>query len=116
MLVTCTNLTARTINQPDTLTITVPNSTASLQAVGGNITDPVPYPFNTFSFAPNGQTGYFQTLPVNERDLSRKSSAWAPHLPSEQWNRLVAAGVVSLVVSGPVTLAVDIKDSFVHNL
>lgn len=80
-----------TINTP-----TVGGSGLSSDAVGGTISYPLPYPFNTAGPLAAG-AAVVQTL--HTEDLQNKSVPWLPLTPSTEWQMLVQAGIVTVSFS-----------------
>lgn len=65
----------------------------SPDAVGGNVLDPLPYPFN--ANGPLAASAY-RELGVHARDFSVRPQAQQPMMPADEWNQMVQAGLVSL--------------------
>lgn len=110
MLMICTNVTTRTINNPD-FYLGYPGVPGVTSAVGGNVTDPLPYPFSHVGPVGAGlaagatvgnPTG---ALPVHPRDWRYKGVPWLPQEPGEKWNQLVKSGIVTLAMATEVTTA-----------
>lgn len=93
MLMQITNSSGRAINVLETMTGGVGPS--ALYAQGGNVTDPLPYPFGHIGTLAIGAA---KTLPMHLRDWHHKSVPWLPMDPSREWQQLVQAGVVSMLV------------------
>lgn len=108
MLMQVTNSSGRAINVLETMTGGVGPS--ALYAQGGNVTDPLPYPF---AHVGTLAIGAAVELPVHVRDWRYKSVPWLPMEPSTEWQHLVQAGIVSLLISGEVGDR-DEEDNFVH--
>jgi hypothetical protein len=94
MLVTCTNVTTRTINKLETLT--GGTGTSALLATGGNRTDPLPYPFGHIGELLAAGT---KQLPMHDRDWRYRSVPGLTQEPSIEWQQLVQAGVVTLTLA-----------------
>jgi hypothetical protein len=94
MLMTITNTSGRTINTPDQITGGV--GPAALLAEGGNVTDPLPYPFGHIGPLADSAT---KQLPMHNRDWRYKGVPWQPMEPSKEWQQLVQAGVVTMTVA-----------------
>lgn len=94
MLVTVTNTSGGTINTPASGGYGI-----SADAVGGTISNPLPYPFAHIGpMASAGPTATKQ-LPMHPADWHRKSVPWVPQDPATEWNQLVQAGKVTLAVA-----------------
>lgn len=91
MLVTVTNTSGGTINTP-----TTGGSGVSADAVGGTISNPLPFPFAHIGPLANSGT---KQLPMHPGDWHHKSVPWLPQAPVTEWNLLVAAGKVTLAVA-----------------
>lgn len=91
MLVTVTNVSASTINTPATGGFGV-----SSDAVGGNKTVPLPFPFG--HIGPLAASGTKQ-LPMHPSDWHYKSVPWLTFEPATEWNQLVNAKIVTLTVA-----------------
>jgi hypothetical protein len=99
MLVTVTNVTnvtawqtSRTINNPDFYE-GYPGVPPITSAVGGNVTDPLPYPFDQ---AGPLAAGSAVTLPMRDRDWYYSRSLYNTQYPHIKWQQLVQAGVVTM--------------------
>jgi hypothetical protein len=122
MLMTVTNLTANQLNYPD-FYYGYPGSPPVTSAVGGNLVNPVPYPFNWFVFQPNGTgsvdgtpgTTYEVQLPVHEEDLGMLHPNFGPLKVETLWNILIQAGTVSVSFASE-SASIDFGDTFIHNL
>lgn len=87
-LLTVTNETSRILNRPET-----GGNGVSPDAVGGNVLDPLPFPFNANgTIAASGS----KQLGVHARDLSVRQQPQQPMIPADEWAALVQAGTVSL--------------------
>ena len=106
-LVTVENQLASAINAPDELTGGV--GVAALLATGGAKKNPLPYPFQHVELAANGAAGDSLQLPINPADFRHKAVPWLTHEPREEWNMLIAAGVVTMVFVAQ-TDAVDVEE------
>lgn len=93
MLVTVQNTAGRSINVTETLT--GGTGTSALSAVGGNITDPLPYPFRHIGTLADTAT---KQLPMHDRDWRYKAVPGLPQEPSIEWQQLVQAGIVTLTL------------------
>jgi hypothetical protein len=91
MLVTVTNTSGVTINNPITGGFGV-----SPDAVGGSKSFPLPYPFGHLPPMLNGAS---KQLPMHPADWHRKSVPWLPQSPATEWNQLVQAGVVTMATA-----------------
>jgi len=93
VLMTITNTSGRDINVLEQMT--GGSGPSALLATGGNVTDPLPYPFahiGTLADTANSQ------LPMHNRDWRYQRSAYMPE-PSIEWQQLVQAGVVTMTVA-----------------
>lgn len=91
MLVTVTNTSGVIINTP-----TTGGSGVSADAVGGTISNPLPFPFA--HIGPLG-IGLGKQLQMHPGDWHRKSVPWVPQDPATEWNMLVQAGKVTLATA-----------------
>lgn len=110
MLMTVTNVSGRIINTPIT-----GGSGVSPDAVGGSVSDPLPYPFS--HVGPVAIGGSTAALPVHEQDWRFKSVPWLPSEPADDWNYLVQAKVVTIGFGAEVAPPVgqgDQEDRFVN--
>lgn len=103
MQMTVTNLLAVTINTP----VTGGNG-VSPDAVGGSVFKALPYPFNASGPLAAGAS---RTLPVQSADFQHKSVPWLPLTPSNEWQALVQAGVVSVTFLADAN---SVADEAVH--
>lgn len=94
MLVTVTNSSGRTINTPAAISLGTGVSGGS--AVGGSVSDPLPYPFAHIGPLANGNT---KQLPMHPQDWRYKCIPWLPLQPIDEWNGLVQRGVVILTIA-----------------
>lgn len=91
MLVTVTNTSGGTLNALES-----GGSGVSPDAVGGNVSKPLPYPFSHIgSLAAAGS----KQLPMHPADWHHKSIPSLPHTPATLWNQMVQAGQVTLTVA-----------------
>ena len=77
----------------------------SPDAVGGTISNPLPYPANKSGPLAIGATLVIQ---MHVEDLQNKSVPWLPLTPSTEWQMLIQAGLVTvsfLAVTGTNNLA-----------
>jgi len=93
MLMTVTNTSGRTINAADQ--ISAGSGPSGILATGGNVTDPLPYPF---SLSGSLADTVGRQLPMRNRDWRYQRSAYMPEC-SIQWQQLVQAGVVTMAVA-----------------
>jgi len=93
MLMTIQNTSGRSINVLETMS--GGSGTSALSAVGGNRTDPLPYPFGHIGTLADTAT---KQLPMRNRDWRYQGSAYMEE-PSKQWQQLVQAGVVTMTVA-----------------
>lgn len=101
MQMAVTNATAGTLAAPDTLTTVPTGGTVSpvfVVATGGNVQNPFPYPFNHVRSLATTAT---KTLPMNLRDLRRRT--WDTLDPGQEWNQLIQAGKVTVVLTDVAT-------------
>jgi hypothetical protein len=123
MQMTVTNLTSNQLNYPDYY-IGYPGVPPVTSAVGGNLVNPVPYPFDWFLFTangigtPNGTPGttYEVTLPVHEQDLGWRHPNFSPQKVEQLWNILIQAGTVSVSFAAETAHANfgDMGDALIH--
>lgn len=105
-LLTVQNETSRVLNRPE-----VGGSGVSPDAVGGNVLDPLPFPFNANgTLAANGDPGDSKQLGIHARDLSVRTQAQQPMIPADEWAALVQAGVVSLTFAADAQ-SLDAEDA-----
>lgn len=83
----------------------------SPDAVGGNVTRPLPYPFNR-----NGSLaiGGARTLGVNVRDFTTREVMCQPELPVQDWDNLLQKGWVTLAFA--TANSVDVQDELIGTL
>ncbi len=96
-IATVTNLTSGVLNAP-----VVGGNQVSPDAVGGNILQPVPFPFGSNgSYAANGAPGNAdeKSLVVHARDLIVRVQPQESLAPADELNQLINAGVISLSVA-----------------
>lgn len=65
----------------------------SPDAVGGNVANPLPYPFNANGELADGDS---LTLGINLHDLTSRQQMQQPELPVQEWDMLVNKGWLSL--------------------
>ena len=99
MLVTVTNVSGGTINTPAT-----GGSGVSADAVGGTISNPLPFPFGHIGPLANSAS---KQLPMHPGDWHHKSVPWLPQAPVTEWNTLVQAKKVTIAVADQA----GVKDS-----
>lgn len=96
---TVTNLTSSVLNAP-----VVGGNQTSPDAVGGNIINPVPFPFGSNgSYAANGASGDSKDLNVHVRDLILRVQPQEPLAPVDELNVMINAGIISLSVATDAT-------------
>jgi hypothetical protein len=101
-LVTVENQLAESINVADVLTL-------EGNATGGAKKYPLPHPFQHVELTANGTADDALQLPINPADFRHKAVPWLTHEPREEWNMLVAAGVVTMVFAAQAD-AVDVEE------
>jgi hypothetical protein len=94
MLVTVTNTSGGDLNAPDTYTSG--SGPSGIVATGGNVVDPLPYPFGHIGTLADTAT---KQLPMHNRDWRYKRVPWLPMEPSKEWQVMVQAGKVTLAVA-----------------
>lgn len=87
-LLTVANLSTKILNRP-----AVGGGGVSLDAVGGDILDGLPHPFEA-----NGTLGVgaSRQLAVHARDFNVRVQMQQPMIPADDWARMVQAGEISL--------------------
>jgi len=87
-LLTVANLSTKILNRP-----TVGGGGVSLDAVGGDLADGLPHPFEA-----NGplNVGASRQLAVHARDFNVRVQMQQPMIPADDWARMVQAGEISL--------------------
>jgi hypothetical protein len=94
-IATVTNLTSSVLNAP-----VVGGNQVSPDAVGGNVLNPVPFPFGSNgSYAANGASGDSKDLKVHARDLIVRVQPQETMNPADELNQLINGGVISLSVA-----------------
>lgn len=106
-LLEVTNESARVLNR-----LEEGGNGVSPDAVGGNVLDPLPFPFNA-----NGSlaVGASRELPVHGRDFNVRQQMQQPMLPADEWNQMVQAGLVSLSFTYDAR-SLDPEDMLAHAL
>lgn len=106
-LLTVTNETSRVLNRPE-----VGGNGVSPDAVGGNVLDPLPFPFGA-----NGTLGVGDSLAlgIHARDLSVRTQPQQPMIPADEWAGLVQAGIVSLAFAADAQ-STDAEDALIAAL
>jgi hypothetical protein len=113
MLVTVENQTARIINTPDVINNNLTGGPADLLATGGNVTDPLPYPFDLVGpLAANGASGDDVQRAMHPRDFRRQHVMNRALEPAVEWNQIIQAGVVTFAIAAE-TAATDTEELFV---
>jgi hypothetical protein len=92
MLATVTNTSGRTINKLDSY-LGYAGGLGVSSAVGGNRTDPLPYPFGHIGELAAAGT---KQLPMHPRDFRYKAVPSMPREAGEDWQVMIQAGVVTL--------------------
>lgn len=92
-----TNDSSVTLNAPETGGYGV-----SPDAVGGNISNPLPFPFDRNGSLAAGDT---LTLAVNPRDFVLRQQMQQPAVPAEEWDNLIQKGFISVAVTANPTAA-----------
>jgi len=113
LIVTLTNTSGVTLNALDSVDTTTFYSTpsvAGLQATGGGVVKPLPYPFDRIGSLANSAT---KVLSMHTADWLYKAVPWLPETPAMQWNVLVQKGWVTLGIAAEST-SQDQFDAFVH--
>lgn len=105
MLMQVTNLLSTQLNYLDYY-YGYPGSPPVTNAIGGNLVNPVPYPFDWYQpFPANGVTGYNPTFAVHPEDWGFVHPNFGPQKVSTLWNILVQAGTVSIAFSAETTVS-----------
>lgn len=101
-LMTVTNTSGVTLNRPD-----VGGYGVSPDAVGGNVLDPLPYPFDRNGELADADT---RTLAVNVRDFSTRMQMQQPSLPANDWDALLQKGYITASFTDDAD-AIDVENS-----
>lgn len=104
-LVTIANTSGLVLNTPE-----VGGNGVSPDAVGGNITRPIPFPFGSngaYAVAASKQ------LPVRERDLIIRQQPQQPSMPADELNELVQKGWITFTAAVDATPG-DVEDEFIN--
>lgn len=80
----------------------------SPDAVGGNVANPLPYPFNANGALDDSDT---MTMGIALHDLSMRQQMQQPELPLQEWDMLVQKGWLSLAWTAT---AMGIEDAYVE--
>jgi hypothetical protein len=124
MLMTVTNLTSNQLNYPDYY-IGYPGVPPVTNAIGGNLVNPVPFPFDWVQpFTANGVgvpdgvpgTTYQVQLPVHYPDLGYTDPLFGPLKVATLWDQLIQAGTVSVAFAAETSAEREFGDLFVHNI
>ena len=83
----------------------------SPDAVGGNVSNPLPYPFNRNGSIAAGDT---KTLGINTRDFTTRELMCQPELPIQEWDMLLQAGTISVVFADAGFI--DLQDALIQSL
>jgi len=113
MLMTVINQsTTAQLNYPDYY-FGYPGTPPVLNAIGGNLVNPVPYPFDWVQpFLANPSSGstpgtpgsaYAVQLPVHEEDLGYTDPNFGPLKMETLWNQLIQAGTVVVSFAAETT-------------
>jgi len=86
------NVSGHVINTPQ-----VGGNGVSPDAVGGNISYPLPYPAAHVGAIAIGAN---VDIEVKAGDFRRRHVMWSPLEPRDEWNQMVQSGLVDLTVSG----------------
>lgn len=100
MIVTVTNTSGGDLNKLDELDLGPGVSGGT--AVGGQIADPLPYPFRHIGTLADSGTS---ALPMRERDFTHKAVPWLPMQPAQEWQTLIQAGKVTFAIAAESILA-----------
>lgn len=112
MLVTVQNQLSRAINAADTVSNQLTGGPADLVATGGNLTDPLPYPFNLAGeLAALGGADSIQ-LGVHPADFRRQHVLWRALEPAGEWNQMIQAGTVTFAIAAE-TDRTDTEELFI---
>lgn len=103
---TVTNTSGLVLNTPE-----VGGSGVSPDAVGGNITRPVPFPFGSNgAYAVAGS----KALPVRERDLVNRQQAQQPSMPADELNEMIQKGWITVAYAGDTSASfLDTEDELI---
>lgn len=82
----------------------------SADAVGGNVANPLPYPFNANGELDDGDT---LTLGVNLHDLFVRQQMQQPELPQQEWDLLIQKGWLSVSYSD---VDLGVEDALVEEI
>jgi len=115
MLVTVENQLSTRINYLEEINTAqyLPGNPAGLVATGGNVVQPLPFPFDQVGeLAANGLAGDDVQRAMHPSDFRRQHNLHKPMEPREEWNQIIQAGIVTFVIASETGFT-DTEETFI---